>query len=208
MKILRLLLAFLLWSAVTVHAEEYDLSQPDGIVKKTVNEVLAILTTDKDLVHDPKKRENLVYTLILPRFDFSTMTKLTVGDAQWGVATPQEQSELTDEYRAFLTNIFSKSLNQYSDEKVSFLSTSLTTENDAVVKYKVIDPTDPPALVDIKMIKAETGWLAYDIVWDGVSLIRTYKSNFKSLLQVGGVPNLTSALRKKNQEIKAANSVN
>lgn len=204
MKMFRLLLAVLMLSVTTIHAEGMDTSPPDEVVKKTVDEVLSALTADKELAKDAKKTENLVNTKILPRFDFERMARVIVGENQWGLASAQDQSDLVTEYRAFLTHIFTKSLSQYSDEKVTFLPLDTANETEAIVKCKVIDPTDGPSLVDIKVNKTAAGWQVYDIEWGGVSLSRTYKSNFKSILQQGGVANLASALRKKNQENKTA----
>ena len=204
MKIFRLLLALLLLSMTTLHAADLDTSPPDEVVKKTVDDVLSALTADKELTKDAKKTENLVNTKILPRFDFERMARVIVGENQWGLATAQEQSDLVNEYRVFLTHIFTKSLAQYSDEKVTFLPLDTANENEAVVKCKVLDPVDGPSIVDIKVTKNTNGWQVYDIDWGGVSLSRTYKSNFKSILQQGGVANLASALRKKNQDNKLA----
>ncbi|MFM9913528.1 MAG: phospholipid-binding protein MlaC [Methylophilaceae bacterium] len=183
-----------------------DSSPPDEVVKKTVDGVLSTLTADKTLALDVKRREELVNTKILPNFDFSRMARLIVGENQWGLASSQEQSELAEEYRTFLAHIFSKSLSQFSDEKVIFLPLEANDENETIVKCKVVDATEGPSMVEIKVAKTTGNWLVHDIEWGGVSLSRTYKSNFKGILQQGGVANLTSALRKKNQENKAANN--
>ncbi|MCE9633525.1 MAG: ABC transporter substrate-binding protein [Methylophilales bacterium] len=204
MKIFRLFLAVLLLSVTVLHAEGLQTSPPDEVVKKTVDDVLSALTADKELTKDAKKTDDLVNTKILPRFDFERMARVIVGENQWSLASAQEQSDLVNEYRTFLTHIFTKSLAQYSDEKVTFLPLDTATENEAIVKCKVIDPTDGPSMVDIKVTKNAAGWQVYDIEWGGVSLSRTYKSNFKSILQQGGVANLASALRKKNQDNKLA----
>jgi phospholipid transport system substrate-binding protein len=148
--------------------------------------------------------EHLVTTMVLPRFDFVYMTRLTIGDKNWTAATSQDQSALVDEYRTFLAHMFSNSLSQYDNETVSF--TSLETspdESSVVVKSKVIDSGDEPTEMDYKLEKTANGWMVYDIELGGIDLIRTYRSNFKSALRNGGAANLANELHKKNQVAKA-----
>jgi phospholipid transport system substrate-binding protein len=205
MKIIRSLLLALLLQATAAYAQDLELLSPDEIVKQTVAKVLTSFKEDKEIIHDHGKMENLVATTVLPRFDFVYMSQLTIDEKNWTAASSQEQSALVDEYRTFLAHMFSRSLSQYDNEVVTFapLETS-SGEDRVVVKSKLASPVDDPDEMDFKLEKTANGWMVYDIELGGVDLIKTYKSNFKSTLEHGGVANLISELHKKNQGVKAA----
>jgi phospholipid transport system substrate-binding protein len=189
----------------TAYAKDADLTPPDAIVKQTVGKILASLNEDKEIIHDHGKMEYLVATTILPRFDFVYMTQLTIGEKNWTTATPQDQSNLVEEYRAFLAHLFSNSLSQYENETVSFIPLEMSPDKSSVVvKSKVVSPNEEPIEMDFKLDKTTNGWMLYDIEMGGIDLIKTYKSNFKSTLENGGVANLANELHKKNQLVKAA----
>jgi phospholipid transport system substrate-binding protein len=205
MKIIRLLLLVLLLPIAAAYAKDSDLTPPDAIVKQTVGKILASLNEDKEIIHDHGKMEHLVATTILPRFDFVYMTQLTIGEKNWTTATPQDQSNLVDEYRAFLAHLFSNSLSQYENETVSFIPLEMSPDKSSVVvKSKVVSPNEEPTEMDFKLDKTANGWMIYDIEMGGVDLIKTYKSNFKSVLENGGAANLANELHKKNQPVKSA----
>ena len=205
MNILRLLLLVILLSVTTAYAQDAALVPPDAVVKQTITELLTTFNNDKEIVHHREKIEQLVATTILPRFDFEYLTKLTVGEKKWAAATPQDQLALVDEYRTFLAHLFTNSLAQYDNETVLFTSSEISPdETNAVVKSKLNDPVDEPEEMDFKLDKTANGWMVYNIEIGGVDLLRTYKSNFKSILENGGVTNLISELHKKNQEVKSA----
>ena len=48
------------------------------------------------------------------------------------------------------------------------------------------------------MVKTPTGWKAYDISVDGVSLVVNYRSSFAQEIQQGGVDQLIKTLQAKN----------
>jgi phospholipid transport system substrate-binding protein len=206
MKIIKLLLLAMLLQATAAFAQDLDSLSPDEIVKQTVAEVLTSFKEDKGILHDHRKMEHLVATTVLPRFDFVYMTQLTIDEKNWTAASPQDQSALVDEYRTFLAHMFSRSLSQYDNEVVTFAPFETSSGEDrVVVKSKLSSPGDDPDEMDFKLEKTANGWMVYDIELGGVDLIKTYKSNFKSAFEHGGVANLISELHKKNQEVKAAN---
>ena len=100
---------------------------------------------------------------------------------------------------------FSNALSQYDNQSVSFAPIHISAEvADVIIKGKLIDPGDETSDFNFRIDKTSEGWKIYDIKLGGVDLIKTYKSDFNSTLQNGGVPKLISVLRKKNQDVKAA----
>ncbi|MDH4286195.1 MAG: ABC transporter substrate-binding protein, partial [Gallionella sp.] len=67
------------WLCV-VGVAQAEVLAPDVLIKKTVDEVIAVIKQDKDIqAGDQKKIVALVDAKILPHFDFERMTQLAVG---------------------------------------------------------------------------------------------------------------------------------
>jgi len=207
MKTLLLFLVYTLLTAITANAQDAETNSPDVIVKQVVDKVISSLKSDKDLIHSHQKLEEFVETKLLYLFDFAYMARQTIGEKRWESASTQEQSDLVDEYRAFMANIFTNALSQYEDQSVIFPPFTMSTDTTiAIVKSKLIDPTDETEGFNFKLDRTSDGWKIYDVELGGIDLIRTYKSNFSSTLQHGGIQKLIGDLHRKNVEVKMAKS--
>lgn len=103
-KLLALFLA--MFVTATVFAEEV----PDVLVQRVTEEVLDIVRKDKDIQngHTQKVME-LVDKKVLPNFNFTRMTALALGK-EWRKASPQQQQQLTAEFRTLLVRTDRKSV--------------------------------------------------------------------------------------------------
>jgi phospholipid transport system substrate-binding protein len=48
------------------------------------------------------------------------------------------------------------------------------------------------------MEKKDTGWMVYDVVIDGASLVTTYRGTFNDQVQRGGIDGLEKTLQDRN----------
>ena len=73
--------------------------QPDALVKKLTEDVLATVRADKDIQSgNINKIQSLVTTTVLPYVNFQKMTASAVG-RNWSTATPQQQKLITEQFR-------------------------------------------------------------------------------------------------------------
>lgn len=201
----RLLFLLFLFPAAGALAEDSAAPSPDVLVKQMVDEVLSPIKQNREITHDQTKMNDLVDAKVFSHFDFSRLTRLTVGSNYWADATPQEQLQLISEFHTFLTHVFSDVIAQYTDQTILFIPFRMQPEaQDATVKTVVLDPRDESTQLDYKLEKTDSGWLIYNVDIDNMSLIRIYHSNFSNELRNGGVPNLVSVLHKKNLEVESA----
>ena len=173
---------------------------PDALVKRTTDEVLAIIKSDKDLqAGNSRKVVELAEAKVLPHFDFARMTRLAVG-RNWAQATDAQKEALTKEFRTLLVRTYSTSLSQYRNQTIEVKPTKLgAADKEAVVKTAVIQQGGPSIPIDYAMEKMDSGWKVYDVVIDGASLVTTYRSTFNEQVQKGGIDGLLKTLAERNQ---------
>ena len=172
---------------------------PDALVKRTTDEVLAIIKADKDVQSgNIGKVVALAEQKVLPHFDFERMTRLAVG-RNWSQATPEQKQALTKEFRTMLVRTYSSSLSQYRNQTIDVKPAKVgAADKEAVVKTAVIQQGGPPIPIDYAMEKSEGGWKVYDVIIDGASLVTTYRGSFNDQVQKGGIDGLLKTLQERN----------
>lgn len=178
---------------------------PDALVKRTTDEVLAIIKADKDVQSgNTTKVVQLAERKVLPHFDFSRMARLAVG-RNWTQASEAQKETLTKEFRTLLVRTYSTSLAQYRNQTIEVKPAKVGPQDkEAVVKTAVIQQGGPPIPIDYTMEKTDGGWKVYDVVIDGASLVTTYRGTFNDQIQKGGIDGLIKTLQERNRPPESA----
>jgi len=185
----------------------YAQEAPDALVKRISQEVLDAAKNDKQIKSGNQQRiMELVRQKILPYIDFQRMTALAAGRF-WRQASPEQQTKLTDEFRTLLIYTYSGALAQVDDQKLEFKPLRADpSATDVEVRSQVVSPRGgQPIQLNYRMEKVNDGWKIYDINVLGAWLVQTYKGNFASEINRGGIDGLINTLAQKNKQI-AANS--
>jgi phospholipid transport system substrate-binding protein len=193
----RLLLAFVVLGACLGAAAQ---EAPDALVKRTADEILAIVRQDKDLqAGNQQKVVQLAEQKVLPYFDFERMTRLAVGRS-WRQATADQQKALVDQFRALLVRSYSTAYTAYRNIVIEVKPLKLQSgDDDVLVRSEIKLPGGaPPVGVDYSMFKTDSDWKVYDVTVEGVSLVTTYRNTFAEDIRQNGIDGLIKSLQEKN----------
>jgi phospholipid transport system substrate-binding protein len=195
---LRMLAAVLLLAFVAPMALAEE--APDALVKRIAEETLMTIRSDKDLqAGNPAKVKSLIETKLVPHFDTARMTALAMG-RNWRSASPEQQKELTEQFKTLLIRTYSNALTSYRDNTMNYKPLRMNpNDNDVVVRTEVTRPGQAPVQIDYNMEKTPEGWKAYDVVVAGVSLVTNYRDEFNDTVRSSGVDGLIKALQAKNR---------
>ena len=198
-KLLALFLA--MFVTATVFAEE----APDVLVQRVTEEVLDIVRKDKDIQngHTQKVME-LVDKKVLPNFNFTRMTALALGK-EWRKASPQQQQQLTAEFRTLLVRTYSNALTSYKNQKIIYKPFKMAPADvDVLVRTEVQQPGSKPVQLDYSLEKVDGSWKVYDVVVAGISLVTNYRDQFSQEVRNGGIDGLIAAIAAKNKSLESA----
>lgn len=193
-----------LFAPFAVPAQE---SAPDALVKGVTNDVLAIVRADREIQSGNTQRAiDLVEQKVLPHFNFARMTQLAVG-RDWRQATPDQQKQLTQEFKTLLVRTYSNALTSYKNQSIDFKPVRMQpTDSDVTVRSEVRQPGAQPIGIDYSLEKNSGGWKVYDVTVGGVSLVTNYRESFAAEVRRGGVDGLIKSLRSKNQSLAEKNA--
>lgn len=196
--IVSLILSMLLIGAPI--AARAEILAPDELIKSTVHDVLDIINKDKR-ANDASQKKLLEFidARVLPNFNFEHMTRLAVG-RPWRTATPEQKTALIAEFRTLLVRTYTKAFTAYKDVSVDTKPVTVpdgTTE--VTVKTTILRPGAPAIPVNYEMEKTATGWKAFDVTVEGVSLVATHRGSFAEKVQQSGIDGLIKSLIELNQ---------
>jgi phospholipid transport system substrate-binding protein len=190
--------ALVFWVAMVAPVAAQD-SEPEALVKKVTEDVLAAVKSDKQLAAgDREKAIKLAEQKILPHVDFEEAARLAVGRG-WKEASPEQRKKLVTEFRNMLVRTYSNAIGGYEGQTMKVLPSRVKPgDTEATVRNQFIRPGGKPVMIDYSMRKTDAGWKIYDIVVEGVSLVLTYRSEFDAVVKQEGVDGLIKRLTQKN----------
>jgi|EP01034_Spumella_vulgaris_P025409 phospholipid transport system substrate-binding protein len=175
---------------------------PDVLVKRISQDVLDTAKADKEIQAGNQKRVmDLVETKILPYVDFQRMTSLAAG-RYWREASPEQQKQLSTEFRSLLIFTYSGALSQVKNETIEFKPLRADpSDTEVEVRSQVNVARGEPIPLNYRVAKSPTGWKIYDINVLGAWLVETYKGTFASEISKGGIDGLIKTLSEKNKKL-------
>lgn len=177
---------------------------PDGMVRQVTEEVLDIVRKDKDIQNGhTQKVIDLVDSRVLPHFNFNRMTALAVGK-DWRKATPQQQQQLSHEFKTMLVRTYANALTGYRNQKLVYKPFKMNPGDvDVLVRTEIMQPGSKPVQLDYSLEKLETGWKVYDMTVAGISLVSNYREQFAQEVRNSGIDGLIAAMAAKNKSLES-----
>uniref|UniRef100_B1XSU4 Toluene tolerance family protein n=1 Tax=Polynucleobacter necessarius subsp. necessarius (strain STIR1) TaxID=452638 RepID=B1XSU4_POLNS len=199
------ILAGLLISAASVFAQAPDQSTPpDALIKMVVTDVMASVKADPDIQKGsiPKIVE-LVEKKIVPYTDMRRTTEMAMG-SNWKKATPEQQAQLTQEFKNLLNRTYSGALSQLRDQTVQFKALRAAPDDKEVVVKTVVLGRGDPVPLDYRLEKTANGWKVYDMNIMGVWLVEAYRNQFSNQIGQNGIEGLVKFLQDRNKQLASA----
>ena len=171
--------------------------QPIDDIKPPIEKGIALLK-DPRYTNETQfqvQREK-IWEIIKDIFDFRIISMMALARG-WRSFSPKQQDEFTDAFADLLKNNYlNKIQGQFHDEEVVFLGQDIISDKKAVVKSKVLrQQTEIP--MDYKVALSHGQWRIYDINIEGISLIKNYRTQFKSILAKETPDELIKRVREK-----------
>ena len=134
-------------------------------------------------------------TTVSDRFDFKEMSKRVLGPT-WREIGEEERDYFSKQMTKLLENNYIGQLENYSGETVEYVGERVK-EGRAQVST-LVETNGEQYPVHYIMTTNNDKWVVYDINIEGVSLIRNYRAEFKSIIRTEGYEGLIKTLERKN----------
>ena len=186
-----ILLAFLLTTNIAFSSDT-----PDGFLKDSVQEISLLVSKYKDRFEtDEEFLRDKMNSSVMPKLDIKLMSKIILGKKIWTEMSESQKDDFVEAFQYRMTSTYMKSITAFDGEKVIFLPYEPgKRDNIAYVKSKYLIPGGDIA-VDYRLIKKSEEWKVYDIIFDGISLMKNYRADFREHVSQNGIESLITSLR-------------
>ncbi|MBT8359654.1 MAG: ABC transporter substrate-binding protein [Desulfobacterales bacterium] len=179
---------------IPVHADE---SGPSDQLKPTLDQLIAILEDDSlQGMSNKAKRRSKIMAIISNGFDFREMSRRVLGRA-WNDISDEQKDYFVDQMTKLLENVYVGKLETYTGQTVEFVAERVKGKRAQVTT--LIEDQGVKLPVHYIMQKEADRWMVYDINIEGVSLIRNYMEQFRSILRTEKYPGLIKIIEDKNK---------
>lgn len=161
---------------------------PEQLVQNNADKVLQVLRERKEeFLQDPVLGYSVVDGMLAPLIDFEAMAKLTLA-IHWRRATEEQRQRYMQAFRDVMVRTYSKTLIEYSDTDLTVLPARPEDRSKSATVMSEIPIGDgkPPVSVDYKMRLVDGQWLVYDLVIEGLSVVKNFRTTYgQEIAQVG-----------------------
>ena len=180
-------------------------AEAEQVVRDNASRVLAILDDNRgNLENNPKLINTLVNEVIEPNVDFDSMSKLIL-KKYWRKASPEQRQRFIKEFKGMMIRTYAGSLKEYAgNTEILFQKSVSKKEGKYVTVYTEIVRSGKPNIpVNYSLIRKKGGYKIYDVVIEGLSLVKNYHTSFGPKIEKAGLDALIDDLASKN--VRGAN---
>ena len=167
-------------------------------VEAQINEMLTKMKSPEFKGLDRSAKINEITTVINEIFDWQELSRRTLG-REWKKFSPDQQKEFVSLFEKLLQDIYADRILAYTSEKIEFgKETELKKGLEEVESYIITaDGTRVPLFY--RLTNKSGQWRVYDVVIEGVSMVKNYRGQFREILSKKKPEDLLQTLREKTQ---------
>ena len=165
-------------------------------IVKTVEEVSAFITENKAMLeNDEEYLRTKVDELVIPKLNIGLMSKIVLGRDNWTSSNDYQKREFQKAFRSLMVRTYMKSLTTFDGEKMKFMPFKAGKRPDIarVNSIYLLSEGELPVSYRLKFTESD-GWKVFDIIIDGISLLRNYRTDFQEHIQNNGINSLIAEL--------------
>lgn len=200
-----LFIAACLLPVTSIHAQQ----NPVDVLKEMSDRVIAIVDQDPTILDDKQRMRSIADAVVVPHVDFVVFSRWVLGK-YWRKATPEQRQIFIDNFRELLirTYLASVASDDYQNQMIHYQPVRQgKNPNKATVEAKVEQSHGPLISVKFRMyLNKSNGWMVYDVVIEGVSLVATHRSSFSTIIREKGMDGLITMLEERNTVKTVRNS--
>jgi phospholipid transport system substrate-binding protein len=181
--------------ALRATAADSPAAGPQEIVENSSKKMLAELDANRSMyAKDPAKLDALVANVLVPSFDSEYAARLVLGQS-WRSATPEQRKRFADAfYHSLLRNYGTALIDFTADKFVVLPYKGDPADTQATVRTEVKRSNGDKVPVNFTLHRTDAGWKAWDVVIEGVSYVKSFRTDLGSEIQQKGLDEVITRL--------------
>jgi len=168
---------------------------PQELVENSAKRMLQELDANREMYRkDSAKLDALVANVLLPNFDTEYAARLVLGQT-WRTATPEQRKRFVDAFYHSLLRNYGTALLDFTADRFTILpykgDPDATT---ATVRTEVKRSSGDKVPVNFSLRKVDGMWKAWDVVIEGISYVKSFRTDFGAEIQQKGLDEVINRL--------------
>jgi len=161
---------------------------PVELTESVVREVLKELDANRDAMRkDPSKIRQLVDAHFLPHFDTQYAAQLVLAK-HWRTATPDQRMRFVEAFYQSLLQNYGEALLDFTPDRLTILPYRGEPDaKTATVRTEVRRDNGSRVPVNLSMRRTGDGWKAYDVTIEGISYVKSFRTDFGTEIDQKGL---------------------
>jgi phospholipid transport system substrate-binding protein len=167
---------------------------PQELVENSAKRMLEELDKNRSTyANDPAKLDALVANVLLPNFDTEYAARLVLGQT-WRTATPDQRKRFVDAFYQSLLHNYGAALVGFTADRFVILPYKGDGSDMATVRTEVKRASGDKVPVNFSLRKTDGVWKAWDVVIEGISYVKSFKTDFGAEIQQKGLDEVINRL--------------
>ena len=172
-------------------------------VEAQINKMLAEMQTPEFKAMDRDGKLAEIRKIINEVFDYTELSRRTLG-REWSKFKPEQQKEFTTLFSELLENVYADRILAYTHEKIDFGKETELKKGLVEVESYIITTDNKKVPLFYRLTDKSGQWRVYDVVIEGVSMVKNYRGQFRQILSKQTPEDLLQTLREKVKEKPAS----
>jgi phospholipid transport system substrate-binding protein len=172
-------------------------------IRTTLDKIINILN-DPELKKDEmtEQRKSVLHQVLKESFDEEEFARRSL-KGHWGKLSEAEKKEFASVFIDLLETTYFEKMDAYIKEAENFSSANISYIKEEIrgrvaqVKTKIDIGNNGGVAVDYRMINKNENWMVYDLIIEGVSIVKNYRAQFNEVLANSSFNDLLLRLKAK-----------
>ncbi len=171
-------------TAAATSSHDQAIQTPVGKFIQSLGDHAIAIIANKQL---PVAQRNAEFSKILSdSFDLKTIGRFVIG-RNWNTATPAQQNEYMDLFKALVIKNYGSRMTLYTGEGFQVVGTRPESDMDTTVTSQITHPDgSQPTAIDWRVRQKDGKTGVIDVIVEGVSLSVTQRQEYASIIQNSG----------------------
>lgn len=178
-----------------MQAAAAEMTDPAAFVKDRSKAVLSALDGKREQVRqDPEVAQQIVREELLPHIDVEYISKLVLGP-HWRRASEEQRIRFKEAFQSFLLNSYAQGLAEFTEDRLRVMPLrGEPNPRRTIVQTEVTRENGQAVPVAYTLHWTDDGWQLFDVIIEGISYVRNYRTDFNSEIEQEGLDSLIARL--------------
>jgi phospholipid transport system substrate-binding protein len=170
---------------------------PQELVENSAKRMLDELDANRaTYAKDPAKLDALVANVLLPNFDTDYAARLVLGQT-WRSASEEQRKRFVDAFYHSLLHNYGNALLNFTAGNLSILPFRGDPGSPQATVRTLVKKSDGEKVpVDFTLHKTDSGWKVWDVVIEGISYVKSFRTDFAAEIQQKGLDQVIARMER------------